>query len=93
VSIILNLSAPKGLSVDEAIDKDLILASMSSTEAWLDVLNLVGVNCSIMKIDFADAYSMYRWQALTLICSGLNVEASISRSCALYSVLAPVPAF
>jgi hypothetical protein len=29
---------------------------MSSTEAWMEVLNGLGRGCRIMKVDFADAY-------------------------------------
>jgi hypothetical protein len=56
VRIILNLSAPKGFSVNDGIDKDQFPAKMSSTEAWLAVLNKLGRGCQFMKVDFADAY-------------------------------------
>jgi hypothetical protein len=56
VRIILNLSAPKGFSVNDGIDNEQFPASMSSTEAWVSVLNKMGKNCLIMKVDFADAY-------------------------------------
>jgi hypothetical protein len=56
VRIILNLSAPKGLSVNDGIDTDMFPASMSSTEAWVEILNKAGKGCIITKIDFADAY-------------------------------------
>jgi hypothetical protein len=56
VRIILNLSAPKGFSVNDGIDKEQFPASMSSTEAWVEVLNRAGRGCMMMKIDFADAY-------------------------------------
>jgi hypothetical protein len=56
VRIILNLSAPKGFRVNDGINKDDFPATMSSTEAWLAVLNKLGLGCSIMKVDFADAY-------------------------------------
>jgi hypothetical protein len=56
VRIILNLSAPKGFSVNDGINKEDFPASMSSTEAWLAVLNKLGRDCNIMKVDFADAY-------------------------------------
>jgi hypothetical protein len=55
VRIILNLSAPKGFSVNDGIDNDMFPAIMSSTEAWVQVLNSAGKGCNIMKIDFADA--------------------------------------
>jgi hypothetical protein len=56
VRIILNLSAPKGFSVNDGIDSDEFPAKMSSTEAWVNVLNKLGRGCRMMKIDFADAY-------------------------------------
>jgi hypothetical protein len=56
VRIILNLSAPRGFSVNDGIDKDDFPATMSSTEAWLRVLNQAGRRCRFMKVDFADAY-------------------------------------
>ena len=56
VRVILNLSAPEGCSVNDGIDIDNFPAFMSSTGAWLKVLNECGKDCWIMKIDFADAY-------------------------------------
>jgi hypothetical protein len=56
VRIILNLSSPGGLSVNEGIDIDDFPASMSSTEAWLRVLNKAGRGCWFSKTDWADAY-------------------------------------
>ena len=56
VRVILNLSAPEGCSVNDGIDIDNFPAFMSSTGAWLKVLNECGRDCWIMKIDFADAY-------------------------------------
>lgn len=56
VRIILNLSAPKGSSVNDGIDADLFPAKMSSTSAWLEVLNKAGQNCWICKTDWSDAY-------------------------------------
>jgi hypothetical protein len=56
VRIILNLSAPKGLSVNDGIDNDNFPAVMSSTEAWVNVLNKAGRGCWISKTDWADAY-------------------------------------
>jgi hypothetical protein len=52
------LSALKGFSVNIGIDKDNFPATMSSTEAWLRVLNALGKGCNIMKVDFADAYNL-----------------------------------
>ena len=56
VRVILNLSAPKGYSVNDGINKDDFPAKMSSTAAWLRVLNLAGRNCLITKTDWAAAY-------------------------------------
>jgi hypothetical protein len=54
--IILNMSAPKGMSVNDGIDNTQFPAAMSSTGKWLQVLDSVGRNCTILKIDWADAY-------------------------------------
>ena len=56
VRVILNLSSPKGQSVNEGINTDKYPAKMSSTAEWLKVLNSVGKNCKICKVDYADAY-------------------------------------
>jgi len=56
VRVILNLSGPKGLSVNDGIDIEQFPATMSSTEAWLSVLNSQGVGCWMSKTDWADAY-------------------------------------
>jgi hypothetical protein len=56
VRIILNLSAPKGSSVNDGIDSALFPAAMSSTEQWLGVLERTGRKCLIMKMDWSDAY-------------------------------------
>ena len=56
VRIILNLSAPKGRSVNDGINAELFPAVMLSTSAWLTVLNTAGRGCWILKCDFADAY-------------------------------------
>jgi hypothetical protein len=56
VRIILNLSAPKGLSVNDGIDSDEFPATMSSTEQWLGVINKAGAGCWMSKTDWADAY-------------------------------------
>jgi hypothetical protein len=42
--------------VNDGIDKEEFPAKMSSTEAWLEVLNRLGRGCLFMKMDFADAY-------------------------------------
>jgi len=54
--IILNLSAPKGKSVNEGINADDFPAVMSSTGAWLEVLNKAGVGAWMAKTDWAAAY-------------------------------------
>ena len=54
--VILNLLAPTGFSVNDGIDTDLFPTSMSSTAAWLDVLNRAGRGALIAKVDWADAY-------------------------------------
>jgi hypothetical protein len=56
VRVIMNMSAPKGACVNEGIDADLFPAVMSSTWKWVSVLNAVGRQCRIMKLDWADAY-------------------------------------
>ena len=56
VRIILNLSAPKGMSVNDGIDVEQFPAKMSSTEQWLRVLNRAGRGCWLTKTDWADAY-------------------------------------
>jgi len=56
VRVILNLSAPKGRSVNDGIDKTEFPAKMSSTTAWLNVLNTAGRGCWMAKTDWAAAY-------------------------------------
>ena len=56
VRVILNMSAPKGCSVNDGIDNTLFPAEMSSTQKWLAVLDKAGHGCVIMKIDWSDAY-------------------------------------
>jgi len=56
VRVILNMSAPAGSSVNDGINSDDFPAIMSSTYKWLTVLNLVGIGCLIMKMDWSDAY-------------------------------------
>jgi hypothetical protein len=56
VRVIMNMSAPTGASVNDGIDADLFPAAMSSTAKWLAVLSDAGRQCSIMKMDWADAY-------------------------------------
>ena len=54
--VILNLSAPKGMSVNDGISSEDFPAVMSSTEAWLRVLNKIGVGAWMTKTDWASAY-------------------------------------
>ena len=54
--VILNLSAPKGRSVNEGIDTSHLPTVMSSTGQWLSVLNKAGRGCFLTKVDWADAY-------------------------------------
>ena len=54
--VILNLSAPAGVSVNEGITAEDFPAVMSSTEAWLRVLRKAGRGCWISKTDWASAY-------------------------------------
>jgi hypothetical protein len=54
--VILNLSAPKGLSVNDGINADDFPTSMSSTTRWLEILDTAGKSCSIAKVDWAAAY-------------------------------------
>ena len=54
--IILNLSSPKGSSVNDGIDSAQFPTSMSSTTKWLGVLNKVGRRAKISKVDWQEAY-------------------------------------
>jgi hypothetical protein len=54
--IILNLSAPKGRSVNDGITADDFPTTMSSTGKWLAVLDTAGRSCLMAKIDWASAY-------------------------------------
>jgi hypothetical protein len=54
--VILNLSAPKGRSVNEGIDKREFPATMSSTGKWIAVLNKAGRGAWMAKCDWAEAY-------------------------------------
>ena len=55
--IILNLSAPAGLSVNDGIDIDEFPAKMSSTAKWLRVLNKAVRRVLMLKLDWAEAYN------------------------------------
>ena len=54
--VILNLSAPRGKSVNEGIDKKCFPAVMSSTRKWVGMLNRAGHGAWIAKCDWAEAY-------------------------------------
>ncbi len=56
VRVILNLSAPKGRSVNDGINKEEFPATMSSTAAWLAVLDKAGKGSLITKTDWVSAY-------------------------------------
>ena len=56
VRIILNLSAPKGSSVNDGIDSAKFPASMSSTTKWLMAVNTAGKGGKMCKCDWAEAY-------------------------------------
>ena len=56
VRIIINLSSPKGSSVNEGINPEDFPTKMSSTTIWLRALNKAGKNCFITKCDWSDAY-------------------------------------
>jgi len=56
VRIILNLSAPKGMSVNDGISSEEFPAVMSSTGKWLEVLHKAGRGCLMCKNDWSDAY-------------------------------------
>jgi len=54
--VILNLSAPRGQSVNEGIDKKQFPATMSSTRKWVAVLNRAGRSAWMAKCDWCEAY-------------------------------------
>ena len=56
VRIILNLSSPKGSSVNDGIDSSDFPTVMSSTTKWLRALHRAGKRCLMTKVDWADAY-------------------------------------
>ena len=56
VRVILNLSAPKGSSVNEGINTEEFPTSMASTAHWLRALNKAGRNSYMCKVDWASAY-------------------------------------
>ena len=58
--LILNLSAPKGSSVNDGIDKKDYPAKMTSTIKFVKILNKCGKCCTFVKIDWAAAYKQIR---------------------------------
>ena len=56
VRVILNLSAPQGISVNEGIDVNNFPAKMSSTKKWLRILHRAGAGCRMVKVDWSNAY-------------------------------------
>ena len=56
VRVILNLSAPARMSVNDGIDSDDFPTSMSSTSKWVECLNMAGRGALMTKIDWSDAY-------------------------------------
>ena len=56
VRVIMNLSSPKGQSVNDGICSEEFPTSMSSTGKWLEALSRAGRGCKMVKIDWADAY-------------------------------------
>ena len=70
VRVILNLSAPAGVSVNDGIDASLFPATMSSTAKWLLVLNKAGRGALMTKVDWADRTSTLRSGRQTGTCSG-----------------------
>jgi hypothetical protein len=60
VRIILNLSSPAGLSVNDGIDSAEFPAKMSSTGKWLEVLEKAGRRFLMLKMDWSDAYKHIR---------------------------------
>jgi len=58
--VILNLSAPKGQSVNEGIDLEEFPATMASTKKWLGVLERAGRGAVMSKLDWSDAYKHIR---------------------------------
>ena len=58
--LILNLSAPKGSSVNEEIDKTAYPAKMTSTIKFVKILNKCGRNCKFAKVDWSAAYKQIR---------------------------------
>jgi len=58
--VILNLSAPDGMSVNEGITAGNFPATMSSTAKWLRMLQRTGRGSWLLKVDWQDAYKHVR---------------------------------
>ena len=56
VRVILNMSAPKGMSANDGIDAAEYPAKMFSTREWLGALGKAGRNCRFCKVDWSAAY-------------------------------------
>ena len=56
VRIILNLSSPKGSSVNDGINNEDFPTTMSSTSKWVAALWKAGKGCKMCKVDWSDAY-------------------------------------
>jgi hypothetical protein len=93
VRVILNLSAPKGRSVNDGINKDEFPATMSSTAAWLAVLNKAGKGCLITKTDWASAYKHICVREADTDLQWFSWGASFLKSCASSSAACPVRAY
>ena len=72
VRIILNMSAPAGLSVNDGIEKDLYPATMSSTQKWLEVLDQVGRGAWMSKTDWSDAYKHLHVRTADLVLQSFS---------------------
>ena len=66
VRIILNLSAPKGSSVNDGIDNNDFPATMSSTSKWLEALWSAGKGCLIMKSDWSGKETHQHWSFILI---------------------------
>ena len=58
--LILNLSAPKGFSVNDGIDKSEYPAKMTSTMQFVRIMNKCGRKCKFVKLDWAAAYKQIK---------------------------------
>ena len=56
VRIIINLSSPAGISVNDGICSDEFPTTMSSTRKWLEVLQRTGRQSTFCKVDWSEAY-------------------------------------